>query len=127
MIGSDYKEFKYLCKRIDKNTLLVKQNMALYLSAEQKNLKSLFSNDNRYIIPNYQRHYSWTMEQCRQLYDDIMDAYSNGTDSYFLGNIVLAEDEHDDRPEVVDWATTFITLWLFHLKLFIFFIRLIIV
>lgn len=83
VIGSDYKEFKYLCKRIDKNTLLVKQNMALYLSAEQKNLKSLFSNDNRYIIPNYQRHYSWTMEQCRQLYDDIMDAYSNGTDSYF--------------------------------------------
>lgn len=44
--------------------------MALYLSAEQKNLKSLFANDNRYIIPYYQRHYSWTMEQCRQLYDD---------------------------------------------------------
>ena len=60
--------------------------MALYLSAEQKNLKSLFSNDNRYIIPNYQRHYSWTMEQCQQFYDDVMDAYSNGTDSYFLGN-----------------------------------------
>lgn len=113
MIGSDYKEFKYLCKRIDKNTLLVKQNMALYLSAEQKNLKSLFSNDNRYIIPNYQRHYSWTMEQCRQLYDDIMDAYSSGTDSYFLGNIVLAEDEHDDRPEVVDGQQRLITLWLF--------------
>ena len=96
VIGSDYKEFKYLCKRIDKNTLLVKQNMALYLSAEQKNLKSLFSNDNRYIIPNYQRHYSWTMEQCRQLYDDIMDAYSNGTDSYFLGNIVLAEEQNEE-------------------------------
>ena len=34
--------------------------MALYLSAEQKNLKSLFANDNRYIIPYYQRHYSGT-------------------------------------------------------------------
>lgn len=87
--------------------------MALYLSAEQKNLKSLFSNDNRYIIPNYQRHYSWTMEQCQQFYDDVMDAYCNGTDSYFLGNIVLAEDEHDDRPEVVDGQQRLITLWLF--------------
>ena len=87
--------------------------MALYLSAEQKNLKSLFSNDNRYIIPNYQRHYSWTMEQCQQFYDDVMDAYSSGTDSYFLGNIVLAEDEHDDRPEVVDGQQRLITLWLF--------------
>lgn len=87
--------------------------MALYLSAEQKNLKSLFSNDNRYIIPNYQRHYSWTMEQCGQLYDDIMDAYSSGADSYFLGNIVLAEDDNDDRPEVVDGQQRLITLWLF--------------
>ena len=41
------------------------------------------------------------MEQCGQLYDDIMDAYSNGTDSYFLGNIVLAEDEHDDRQKLL--------------------------
>lgn len=87
--------------------------MALYLSAEQKNLKSLFSNDNRYIIPYYQRHYSWTMEQCRQLYDDVMDAFDGGAGSYFLGNIVLAEDEHDDRPEVVDGQQRLITLWLF--------------
>lgn len=87
--------------------------MALYLSAEQKNLKSLFANDNRYIIPYYQRHYSWTMEQCRQLYDDVMDAFDSEAGSYFLGNIVLAEDEHDDRPEVVDGQQRLITLWLF--------------
>ena len=48
-----------------------------------------------------------------QIYDDIMDAYSSGADSYFLGNIVLAEDEHDDRPEVVDGQQRLITLWLF--------------
>ena len=41
------------------------------------------------------------MEQCRQLYDDVMDAFDSEAGSYFLGNIVLAEDEHDDRPEVV--------------------------
>lgn len=95
--------------------------MALYLSAEQKNLKSLFANDDRFIIPSYQRPYSWTMEQCQQLFDDIMDAYNNQRDSYFLGNIVLAEDDNDDRPEVVDGQQRLITLWLF-LKAFHIFI-----
>ena len=42
-----------------------------------------------------------------------MDAYFNGSGSYFLGSIVLAEDEHDDRPEVVDGQQRLITLWLF--------------
>ena len=87
--------------------------MALYLSAEQKNLKSLFSNDDRYIIPSYQRHYSWTMEECKQLYDDVLEAFESNTDSYFLGNIVLAEGEKDDRPEVVDGQQRLITLWLY--------------
>lgn len=91
--------------------------MALYLSAEQKNLKSLFANDDRYIIPSYQRPYSWTLEECRQLFDDVMDAYNGLRDSYFLGNIVLAEDDNDDRPEVVDGQQRLITLWLF-LKVF---------
>lgn len=93
--------------------------MALYLSAEQKNLKSLFSNDDRYIIPSYQRHYSWTMEECKQLYDDVLEAFESNTDSYFLGNIVLAEGEKDDRPEVVDGQQRLITLWLYLKSLYI--------
>lgn len=93
--------------------------MALYLSAEQKNLRSLFSNDNRYIIPSYQRHYSWTMEQSKQMYDDILDAFESKSDSYFLGNIVLAEGEQDDLPEVVDGQQRLLTLWLFLKALYV--------
>ncbi len=96
----------YLCKSKKK------QIMALYLSAEQQNLKDVFINDKRYIIPAYQRHYSWTYEQCRQLYDDISIAYINNT-SYFIGNIVLAEGEDKDLPEVVDGQQRLITLWLY--------------
>lgn len=87
--------------------------MALYLSAEQKNLKSLFANDDRYVIPSYQRPYSWTLEQCRQLFDDVIDSYHNDSDSYFLGNIVLASDHRDELPEVVDGQQRLVTLWLF--------------
>lgn len=68
--------------------------MALSLSAEQKDLKSLFINDDKYIIPTFQRPYSWTEEQLLQLYYDITNAFENGED-YFLGNIILAKSRTD--------------------------------
>lgn len=86
--------------------------MALSLSAEQKNLKSIFMNDYIYIVPPYQRPYSWTQEQCFQLYDDIVSAFKGG-DSYFVGNIVLATKVGDERQEIIDGQQRLITLWLF--------------
>ena len=73
--------------------------MALSLSAEQRNLKSIFMNDNRYIVPSYQRSYSWTQEQCSQLYEDIAKAFEE-KDSYFLGNIVLASQEDNESKKL---------------------------
>lgn len=86
--------------------------MALSLSAEQKNLKNIFMNDDRYIVPPYQRPYSWTQEQCSQLYEDITNAFEEG-DSYFLGNIVLASKVDNEQQEIVDGQQRLITLWLF--------------
>jgi len=93
--------------------------MALYLSAAQKSLKLLFANDSRYVIPSYQRPYSWSLEQCRQLFEDVRDAYLSKRDSYFLGNIVLAEDDSEELPEVVDGQQRLITLWLFLKSLYV--------
>ena len=93
--------------------------MALYLSAAQKSLKLLFANDSRYVIPSYQRPYSWSLEQCRQLFDDVRDAYLSERDSYFLGNIVLAEDDSEEMPEVVDGQQRLITLWLYLKALYV--------
>lgn len=86
--------------------------MALSLIAEQKSIKSLFLNDDKYIIPNYQRKYSWRYEQCKQLYDDIIHAFED-KDSYFIGNLVLAVGVNDDEYEVVDGQQRMITIWLF--------------
>lgn len=41
--------------------------MALSLSAEQKNLRSLFINDDRYIVPSFQRPYRWTKNEVNPL------------------------------------------------------------
>lgn len=37
-----------------------------------KLLKYLDGSDKRFIIPVYQRNYSWKVENCRQLYDDLV-------------------------------------------------------
>lgn len=86
--------------------------MALSLSAEQKDLKSLFINDDKYIIPTFQRPYSWTEEQLLQLYYDITNAFENGED-YFLGNIILAKSRTDKSIlEIIDGQQRMVTLWL---------------
>ena len=35
-------------------------------------LKYLDGSDKRFIIPVYQRNYSWKVENCKQLYDDLV-------------------------------------------------------
>lgn len=46
----------------------------------------------QFIIPIYQRNYSWTEEHCRQLWDDIVRAGSNESISaHFVGSIVYVE------------------------------------
>lgn len=64
--------------------------MALSLSAEQKNINHIFNSSDIYIVPSYQRPYSWEYEQCYQLYIDITEAYNSSTE-YFIGNIIIAK------------------------------------
>lgn len=86
--------------------------MAISLTAEQKSLSRLFAQREQYIIPNYQRPYSWGLEQCGKLYDDINEAFNADTD-YFLGNIILAVGERTkDKPRVVDGQQRLISIWL---------------
>ena len=78
--------------------------MALTLNAEQKSIYQIFSGENQYIIPPYQRAYSWTMVQCKALFEDIKKAFYNSEqEGYFLGNIVLAKSiEERNKLEVID-------------------------
>ncbi len=86
--------------------------MALSLKAEQKNLVKLFETEDIYVIPSYQRPYSWEFEQCDQLYKDITAAFNNNVD-YFLGNIIIARSDKENlRPNIVDGQQRMITLCL---------------
>ncbi len=46
----------------------------------------------RFIIPVYQRNYDWQIEQCKQLYDDLVKLNKTGARSHFFGSIVSAQD-----------------------------------
>lgn len=89
--------------------------MAIHLNAEQKNLMKLFKSSETYIIPPYQRPYSWELKECRQLYDDIVDAFNHQTDrEYFVGTIILAvaDNADTDCPRIVDGQQRMTTFWL---------------
>ena len=85
--------------------------MALSLSAEQKDLKSIFLNDDKYLIPIFQRPYSWTDEELMQLYYDLTNAFQKD-EEYFLGSIVLAKSRFRKGVfEVIDGQQRLVSLW----------------
>ncbi len=47
---------------------------------------------NQFIIPIYQRPYSWTLKQCEQLWDDILRVASDtNASTHFVGSLVCIE------------------------------------
>lgn len=67
----------------------------------------------RFVIPEYQRAYSWDVSQCDKLWQDI-EAFisSNATDPYFFGTIIV-DCSQTDRYHLIDGqqrTTTFLLL-----------------
>lgn len=80
------------------------------LTTEQKSIKELFGKQNAdFLIPDYQRPYAWTVDECETLWEDIFAfAFPNEdceafdtSDKYFLGPIVTFKNE-DGQSEVID-------------------------
>ncbi|MBU5668589.1 DUF4268 domain-containing protein [Peptoniphilus sp. MSJ-1] len=44
--------------------------------------------NNRYIIPVYQRSYDWRIENCKQLYNDLLSLIKDNRENHFFGSIV---------------------------------------
>ncbi|GAA9171914.1 hypothetical protein BTM356_09020 [Helicobacter pylori] len=51
------------------------------------------SQERQFVIPIYQRVYSWEKEQCKQLWDDIIKTGGNDQmNGHFIGSIVFVQD-----------------------------------
>lgn len=62
------------------------------LKASETNFLKFLQGTKQFIIPIYQRKYSWTIEQCKQLWNDIVRAASDEEiKGHFVGSIVYIE------------------------------------
>ncbi len=76
------------------------------ITPETKTLATIFqfNSDNKYLIPVYQRNYSWKDEQIETLFDDIL-AEDTG---YYVGNLLINSDNGDNN--VIDGQQRLTTL-----------------
>lgn len=62
------------------------------MKAVETNLLKFMQGTKQFIIPIYQRKYSWTIKQCRQLWNDIVRAAEDEKiKGHFVGSIVYIE------------------------------------
>ncbi|MBP1888662.1 uncharacterized protein with ParB-like and HNH nuclease domain [Clostridium moniliforme] len=65
-------------------------------------LRFLDSSDTNFVIPVYQRNYDWKKEQCKQLYDDLVNVVKYDYKSHFFGTIVsIYNDSSRDREYLI--------------------------
>ncbi len=94
------------------------------MKAEAPTLLGFFeeNQNNQFVIPIYQRVYSWEKEQCEQLWDDIIKIGGNDKmNGHFIGSIlyVLDSNTHSNNPLLIidgQQRLTTITLLLIALR-----------
>ena len=81
------------------------------LEAHEVPLSKVFSSDYEFAIPDYQRPYTWGVEQATQLLEDLHDAVDRNPDEpYFLGSVVLVKEPNVPFAEVIDGQQRLTTL-----------------
>lgn len=85
----------------------------------KKLVKDIFSKDNFYNIPDYQRPYVWTDENVIDLLEDIYQAYINNENKeYFIGCMIWNEknsvNEDYKVNDILDGQQRFLTLFILH-------------
>lgn len=69
------------------------------MKASAKNLLSIIKEPKQFIIPIYQRTYSWQFKQCALLLKDIQAA-SNSEQGHFIGSIVYFQPDIHTIAEI---------------------------
>ena len=58
------------------------------MDAIKGNIYAILNGNKQFLIPVYQRYYSWETEQCSRLWNDIVDMQKKGKAGHFIGSIV---------------------------------------
>ena len=58
------------------------------MDARKGNIYEILNGNKQFLIPVYQRYYSWESEQCVRLWNDIVDMQNKNKTGHFVGSIV---------------------------------------
>ena len=58
------------------------------MDARKGNIYEILDGNKQFLIPVYQRYYSWDIEQCKRLWNDIVEMQKKGKVGHFVGSIV---------------------------------------
>jgi len=84
----------------------------------QKTVLELFdSSQKSFVIPVYQRAYSWEEEQWETFINDLIEQI-NGNNNYFFGNLLLETIKKGIQYEIIDGQQRLTTLTIFMRSLF---------
>lgn len=91
--------------------------MAAPLSAHEQPIAKIFGGDYVFHIPGFQRPYSWTTEQARDLLEDFLSFMSDDDPGdaqtpFFLGSVVLTKPENNPHSDVIDGQQRLTTITL---------------
>lgn len=92
------------------------------LNTGKKYIKDIFSGNNFYNIPDYQRPYVWGKEEVEALLDDLTEAMERSSEKeYFLGCMIWntkktesKDGESYEYQDILDGQQRFITLYMLH-------------
>lgn len=58
------------------------------MDARKGNIYEILNGNKQFLIPVYQRFYSWDIDQCKRLWNDIVEMQKKGRSGHFVGSIV---------------------------------------
>ncbi len=98
------------------------KSRSVIMKADATTLLGFFeeNQNNQFVIPIYQRLYSWKKEQCKQLWDDIIKIGGNDKmNGHFIGSILYArvDDTHSSPSLIIDGQQRLTTITLLFIAL----------
>lgn len=91
------------------------------MKAKENNILSLiYGKDKKFIVPVYQRPYSWKKKNCEQLLKDLKVVYEHKSESHFFGSLVYVSENNGKCQEfiIIDGQQRIITVSLLLLAIY---------
>jgi hypothetical protein len=80
------------------------------MDASERTIDKVLTEQICYVVPAYQRPYSWKRDNVQQMLEDIWEAFQENDPEYFIGSLITIEKERDRRYDVVDGQQRLTTL-----------------